>query len=170
MDYTRPALAIDIESISISLADIKAKKGVRLRVLTEITARIILSTMQNSTRYYDNSQDLITQKELAKAGELLWGAIAEAAKALHLMVKDKPINSHGLVGKYLNHLSLQHSGQTKMAEAANQLHVNFYETDLLQQDESKFLEQYECAKLLFGLLKGKIEIEIKKKNEEKNLV
>jgi two-component system, OmpR family, sensor histidine kinase VicK len=29
VDYSRPALAIDIESISKSLADIKAKKGVR---------------------------------------------------------------------------------------------------------------------------------------------
>jgi len=41
LDYTRPALAFDIESISKSLADIKAKKGIRLRVLTEITAENI---------------------------------------------------------------------------------------------------------------------------------
>ncbi len=122
--------------------------------------------LQNSTRYYDNSQDLITQKELAKAGELLWGAIAEAAKALHLMVKGKPVNSHKLVGIYLNQLSLEHSGQDKMAEAANQLHVNFYETDLLDQDESKFFERYEYGKLLYGLLVGKI----KEKSDEKNLV
>ena len=31
VDNTRPALAIDIESISKSLADIKAKRGIRLR-------------------------------------------------------------------------------------------------------------------------------------------
>jgi two-component system, OmpR family, sensor histidine kinase VicK len=41
MDYSRPALAFDIESISKSLADIKAKRGIRLRVLTEITAENI---------------------------------------------------------------------------------------------------------------------------------
>jgi len=35
VDYTRPALAIDIESISKSLADIKAKKGIRLQKLLQ---------------------------------------------------------------------------------------------------------------------------------------
>lgn len=122
--------------------------------------------LQNSTRYYDNSQDLITHKELAKAGELLWGAIAEAAKALHLMVKGKPIDIHTDIVKYLKQLSFERSGEIKMAEAANQLHINFYETSLLQQEESTFFEQYEYAKLLFGLLMDKI----KEKNDEKNLV
>jgi len=46
VDNTRPALVIDIESINKSLADIKAKKGVRLRVLTEITAENIPSCKQ----------------------------------------------------------------------------------------------------------------------------
>ena len=71
--------------------------------------------LQNSTRYYDNSQDLIRRKELAKGGELLWGAIAEATKALHLMVKDKPLKSHADIGKYLKNLLLQYSdaGQIK---------------------------------------------------------
>ena len=46
VDNTRPALAFDIESISKSLADIKAKRGIRLRVLTEITAENISSCKQ----------------------------------------------------------------------------------------------------------------------------
>jgi len=46
VDNTRPALAFDIESISKSLADIKVKKEVRLRVLTEITAENIPSCKQ----------------------------------------------------------------------------------------------------------------------------
>jgi hypothetical protein len=41
MYCSRRALAFDIESISKSLADIKAKKRIRLRVLTEITAENI---------------------------------------------------------------------------------------------------------------------------------
>jgi two-component system, OmpR family, sensor histidine kinase VicK len=57
LDYTRPALAIDIESISKSLADIKAK-GVRLRVLTEITAENIsdckhVTTLVDELRHAD---------------------------------------------------------------------------------------------------------------------
>jgi hypothetical protein len=108
--------------------------------------------LQNSTRYYENSRDLITRKELAKAGELLWGAIAEAAKALHLMIKGKPIDIHTDIKKYLERFSFEHSGQTKMAEAANQLHINFYESSLLQGEESRFFEQYEYGRALLGLL------------------
>jgi hypothetical protein len=109
--------------------------------------------LQNSTHYYENSQDLLKRKELGKAGELLWGAIAEAAKALHLMVKGSPLNHHVLIGEYLEYLSLEHSRNRKMSDAANKLHVNFYETAL---SESRFYEEYENAKLLFGLLMGKI--------------
>jgi hypothetical protein len=46
LDYTRPALAFDI--YSESLADIKARKGIRLRVLTEITPENIFSCKQLS--------------------------------------------------------------------------------------------------------------------------
>ena len=57
VDYTRPALAFDIESISKSLADIKAK-GIRVRVLTEITAENIsdckqLTTLVDELRHAD---------------------------------------------------------------------------------------------------------------------
>src|SRR5262249_11468868 len=49
VDYTRPALTIDIESISKYLADIKAKSGIRLRELAEITAENISSWKQIGT-------------------------------------------------------------------------------------------------------------------------
>jgi two-component system, OmpR family, sensor histidine kinase VicK len=47
LDYTRPALATEIEPISKSFADIKGK-GIRLRVLTEITADNLSSCKQLS--------------------------------------------------------------------------------------------------------------------------
>jgi two-component system, OmpR family, sensor histidine kinase VicK len=46
LDYTRPTLAFDI--YSKSLADIKARNGIRLRVLTEITPENISSSKQLS--------------------------------------------------------------------------------------------------------------------------
>jgi len=49
VDYTLPALTIDIESISKYLADIKAKSGIRLRKLAEITAENISSCKQLGT-------------------------------------------------------------------------------------------------------------------------
>jgi len=47
IDYTRPALTFNTESIRESLADIKAK-GIRLRVIKEITAENISSRKQCS--------------------------------------------------------------------------------------------------------------------------
>ena len=47
LDYTRPALAIEIEPISKSFAEVKGK-GIRLRVLTEITTDNISSCKQLS--------------------------------------------------------------------------------------------------------------------------
>jgi two-component system, OmpR family, sensor histidine kinase VicK len=43
IDNTRPALAFSIETISKSLADIKVRNGIQLRVLTEITPENISS-------------------------------------------------------------------------------------------------------------------------------
>jgi Archaeal PaREP1/PaREP8 family len=110
--------------------------------------------VQNSSRYYENSQALLEKKELSKAGELLWGAIAEAAKALHMIVKGAPLSSHRDLGKYLENLSLQYPKKGLKKEhvaAAHQLHINFYENQLLE-DEDKFFEQYEYAKILFTFL------------------
>jgi hypothetical protein len=57
IDNTRPALTFNIESISKSLADIKAKKGIRLRVLTEITPENISSCKQLGV--LENRQSLL---------------------------------------------------------------------------------------------------------------
>jgi two-component system sensor histidine kinase VicK len=63
VDYTRPALALDIESISKSLAHIKAKKGILLRVLTEITAENIsyckqLTVLVDELRHFNGKKSI----------------------------------------------------------------------------------------------------------------
>lgn len=50
--------------------------------------------MQRAREYYDNSQPLLTQNELTKAGELLWGAIFEAVKGFHMMTKGGMVKTH----------------------------------------------------------------------------
>jgi len=45
VDYTRPALTIDIESISKYLADIKAKSGIRLREQDKLGAIVLIEQM-----------------------------------------------------------------------------------------------------------------------------
>jgi two-component system sensor histidine kinase VicK len=88
MDYSRPALAFDIESISKSLADIKAKKGIRLRVLTEITAENIsyckqLTVLVDELRHLDGIKGSFYISE----GEYLAPAIFhEEGKAASQMI------------------------------------------------------------------------------------
>jgi two-component system sensor histidine kinase VicK len=88
MDYSRPALAFDIESISKSLADIKAKNGIRLRVLTEITAENIsyckqLTVLVDELRHLDGIKGSFYISE----GEYLAPAIFhEEGKAASQMI------------------------------------------------------------------------------------
>jgi Archaeal PaREP1/PaREP8 family len=125
-----------------------------------INKPVIEKYLQNSSEYYDNSQDLIKQKEFAKAGEFLWGAIAEATKALGFIIKNEPIRSHNEITKYLNELQVQEGrgkGRIKKehTSAAHQLHINFYESSF---DEETFLELYDYANFLYGFLMDLVKI------------
>ena len=97
--------------------------------------------MVNARHYYENSQDTLRKREFAKAGELLWGAIAETAKALYLKDYGEPIDSHYGIRDFLNSLSSSYrrTDLKKWKRSADDLHVNFYETHL---DEPTFLEMY----------------------------
>jgi len=107
---------------------------------------------RNAIGYYENSESLIKQKEFAKAGEMLWGAIAEGVKALNMIRTGEPVRDHAGIRRILKNIVLEYKKKglnEQYSKAADNLHVNFYETFL---DESDFFKQYDYAKLLFGLL------------------
>ena len=94
--------------------------------------------------------------EYTKAGELLWGSIAEAAKALSLKYTGQPVNDHKKIRYYLDKLCLGYDNKEYCRElnrAAERLHINFYET-FLEKDE--FLETFEKGKLLLSFLENLI--------------
>jgi hypothetical protein len=96
----------------------------------------------------------LNKGEYAKAGELLWGSIVEAAKALSLKYTGQPINDHKSIRTYLDKLCLGYSNKEYWRElnrSAERLHINFYES-FLGKDE--FWETYEYGKLLLTFLEG----------------
>ncbi len=121
----------------------------------------------NASHYYENSKETLEKKELGKAGELLWGAIAETVKALFLHDYGKPINSHGAIRDFLKKLSTVYNKEVleKWRRSADNLHVNFYETFL---DEDTFLEYYENGEQLYAFLDSKLMKSRKKKQKKSN--
>ena len=108
--------------------------------------------LKNSQVYYANSEKLLNEDESSKSGELMWGAIAEVVKALTLIKTKEPIKSHAMIREFLKQTVLEnrHRGLTyDLKRAADNLHSNFYETNLEGQD---FNIEYEKAKRLFAFL------------------
>lgn len=97
---------------------------------------------------------ILNKCEYNKAGELLWGSIAEAAKALYLKYTGRPINNHNKIRSALDELCLQYNDigfSRDWNKAADRFHVNFYET-FMEKDE--FLETYENGKLLLTFIQS----------------
>lgn len=139
---------------------------VKLKTLpqTESVEEKISKYVSNAAHYYDNSKETLEKKELGKAGELMWGAIAETAKALSL--KDgQPIRTHEQIRTFLSKLSTIYNKKVldKWKKSADYLHVNFYETFL---DEPTFLEHYEDGEQLYVFLDNQL---IKSKKKKKKL-
>jgi len=109
----------------------------------------------NAKHYHENSTETLKKKELGKSGELLWGAIAESSKALHLKKYATPINTHNLIKEFLGKLSTIYRRKDLQVwkRSANSLHVNFYETHL---DEPTFLEFYNDGLKLYAFLVSNI--------------
>lgn len=49
----------------------------------------------------------MNKDDYAKAGELLWGAIVEATKALSLKYTGEPIGDHKKIRRFLNEMCLK---------------------------------------------------------------
>jgi len=111
--------------------------------------------LDNARHYYENSQKTLQKQEYGKTGELLWGAIAESVKAMHLQNNDVPINSHVEIRFFLKNLRNIYKQKDLQIwqRSANHLHTNFYETDL---DEDTFLEYYQNGEQLYAFLNNKI--------------
>ncbi len=84
--------------------------------------------------YLGNAYASLEQGELEKAGEFLWGSMAQAVKAVAVS-KSVELPRHGDIWNYISALSKEMSDPT-LREAfgdANSLHQNFYESGLTRE-------------------------------------
>src|SRR5205085_8304024 len=86
VDHTRPALAIEIEKIGKTFADFKTK-GIRVRVLTEITTDNIpycklLSTLVNELRHLDGIKGSFNLNEAEYLAPAIFHEQGKAASQL----------------------------------------------------------------------------------------
>ena len=84
-----------------------------------------------SDHYFGNALTSIQAGETEKAGEFLWGSMAQALKAVAAS-EGKELNSHGEIRKYAMELAKKHNDVSiwDVYGIANSLHSNFYEAGL----------------------------------------
>jgi hypothetical protein len=88
---------------------------------------------------------MLEKGELSKAGELLWGAIAESVKALPFKYGGEPIRTHNQIKYAFDEIALAYKEFRKeWAESANLMHVNFYESNM---DHESFSINYEKSRM-----------------------
>lgn len=106
---------------------------------------------QKAKEYMSNAQKLLGERKLTKAGEFLWGAIAELVKAISVLSGRPPI-SHKEVIDAGKHMALQLNDKEMfklLDRSAQALHANFYE-DFLSEDA--FSEHYSAVLILLEKL------------------
>ena len=107
-----------------------------------------------SIHYIENAFNSIEAGEAEKAGEFLWGALAEGLKAVAAS-EGKKIKAHWEIGDYARKLSKE-LGDRSISDAyghASYLHSGFYEAGLRIEDVYSYaMEMRETIEKLFQLI------------------
>jgi len=106
--------------------------------------------------YLHNATIYASKRNFAKATEFLWGAIAEAVKALYAF-DGRTLGEHREIIKALQEIVLKKEMEdsARLIQSIDQLHVNFYEGFV---DEGRFLvlsrDAYKLITELFKILEA----------------
>jgi hypothetical protein len=94
----------------------------------------LLGYVARSRHYLENAYASLELGEVEKAGEFLWGSMAQAVKAVAAF-KGVELRSHRDVGDYVRVLSrnMRDPALREAFTAANSLHQNFYESGLTRE-------------------------------------
>ena len=109
-----------------------------------------------STHYFENALSSIQAGDAEKAGEFLWGSMAEAIKAVAAS-EERELNTHGDIRKYAAELAKKHNDTSiwDVYGIANSLHGNFYEAGLSLEEVQTHAERIRTTVVkLFNLIPG----------------
>jgi len=95
-----------------------------------------------SDHYFGNALASIQAGETEKAGEFLWGSMAQALKAIAAS-EEKELKTHGEIRKYAAELAKKYKDMSiwDVYGVANSLHSNFYETGLSLEEVQTHAER-----------------------------
>ncbi len=114
--------------------------------------KVIKHKMQ-SIHYYENALKSIEAGEAEKAGEFVWGSMAQALKAV-AAIKDTTLRSHSQIVAYAESIAKQLENKS-IYDAfihARSLHSNFYECELEMKEIIRAAgEVREAVKTLLNL-------------------
>lgn len=107
-----------------------------------------------SIHYFENALNTIQAGDAEKAGEFLWGSMAQALKAVAAS-KGKELNTHGEIRRYAMELAKKHNDMSiwDVYGIANYLHGNFYEAGLSLEEVQTDADRIRTTVLkLFSLI------------------
>ena len=95
-----------------------------------------------SVHYFENAINSIQAGDAAKAGEFLWGSMAQALKAVAAS-EGKELNAHRDIGDYARKLAKKTGDETilDVYGSASYLHSNFYEAGLSLEEVQTYAER-----------------------------
>lgn len=96
---------------------------------------------KQAMRYLGNAFISLEAGEPEKAGEFLWGSMAQAVKAV-AATHEIRLTRHDQISEYANSLGKELNDKDVIAhfQLANSLHWNFYETELRTVDVARYAE------------------------------
>ncbi len=109
-----------------------------------------------SVHFFENALSSIQAGEAEKAGEFLWGSMAQALKAVAAS-EGRELNTHGEIRRYATELAKKHNDMSiwDVYGIANSLHGNFYEAGLSLEEVQTHADRIRTTVVkLFSLIPG----------------
>lgn len=106
---------------------------------------------EQSIHYFSNALESFKSNEYEKAGELLWGSVAQIIKAVAAS-KGKTLKKHTVLWTFVENLTeeLKDRSIYDTFAQANHLHSNFYEVELPPEHISRQIDQIKA--LIYKML------------------
>jgi len=118
--------------------------------------------IEHALQYLENGLIALQKGEAGKAGELLWGGVAEATHAL-AATKNVPLPSHRQLHNFVLRIA-EELGDKSIAEdflLAESLHHNYYEVELEPRDVEVVVPRIrELVTKLFKLIPPQAVLEV----------
>jgi len=118
--------------------------------------------IEHATQYLDNGLIALQKGEAGKAGELLWGSVAEAVHAL-AATKNVPLPSHRQLHKFVLRVNEELADESVAQDflLAESLHHNYYEVQLEPRDIEVLVPRIRVlVNKLFGLIPPEAVLEV----------